>query len=138
MRVLCCLDDTNVGQVSKATEMLSAAQPLTVGILYVTDTGPRRDIEHTRERFLRPPGPPRPREHEMRQAEHAAAEDILNEALRYLPNAEFALQVPEGVIDRSNGHGRDSRPAQISNLFEHHAPCAAVGESIVANQLRPK
>src|SRR5258708_23776549 len=88
MRVLCCLDGTNVEQVSKATEMLLAPQSLTLGILYVIDTGPRMDIEHTRERFLRPPGPPGPREHEMQQAEHAAAEDILNEALRQLPNAE--------------------------------------------------
>ncbi len=85
MRVLCCLDGTNVGQVSKAITMLSTTEPPIFGILYVTDTGPRHDIEHTRERFLRPPGP---REHEMQQAEHAAAEDILNEALRYLPNAE--------------------------------------------------
>jgi nucleotide-binding universal stress UspA family protein len=88
MRVLCCLDGTNVGQVSKATEILSADQPLTLGIIYVIDTGPRKDIEHTRERFFRPTGPPGPREHEMRQAEHGAAEDILNEGLRYLPNAE--------------------------------------------------
>lgn len=29
MRVLCCLDGTNGEQVSKATEMLSATQPLT-------------------------------------------------------------------------------------------------------------
>jgi nucleotide-binding universal stress UspA family protein len=88
MRVLCCLDGTNVGRVSKATELLSANQPLTLGILYVTDTGPRRDLEDTRERFLRRSGPPAPREHEMQQAEHSAAEDILNEGLRYLPNAE--------------------------------------------------
>jgi nucleotide-binding universal stress UspA family protein len=88
MRVLCCLDGTNVGQVSKATEMLSTNQPLILGILYVTDTGPRRDIEHTRERFLRRPGPPGPRSHEIQQAEHAAAEDILNEGLRSFPNAE--------------------------------------------------
>jgi len=88
MRALCCLDGTNVERVSKATEMLLATQSLTLGILYVIDTGPRKDIEHTRERFLRPPGPPSPRNHEMQQAEHAAAEDILNEALRYLPGAE--------------------------------------------------
>ena len=57
MRVLCCLDGTNAGQVSKATEMLSASQPLTFGILYVIDTGPRKDIEHLRERFCdRPAG----------------------------------------------------------------------------------
>jgi nucleotide-binding universal stress UspA family protein len=88
MRVLCCLDGTNAGQVSKATEILSASGPLTIGILYVIDTGPRRDIEHTRERFLRPHGRPLSREDEMQRAEHAAAEDILNEGLRYLPNAE--------------------------------------------------
>ena len=88
MRVLCCLDGTNGEQVSKATEILSATQSLTLGILYVIDTGPRKDIEHTRERFLRRPGPPRSREDEMEQAELAAAQDVLNEGLRYLPDAE--------------------------------------------------
>ena len=48
MRILCCLDGTNGEQVSRATEMLSASEPLTFGILYVIDTGPRKDIEHTR------------------------------------------------------------------------------------------
>jgi nucleotide-binding universal stress UspA family protein len=88
MRILCCLDGTNVEQVSKATEILSADQPHTFGILYVTDTGPRKDMEHTRERFLRRRGAPGTREQEMQQAEHAAAEDILKEGLHYLPNAE--------------------------------------------------
>jgi nucleotide-binding universal stress UspA family protein len=88
MRVLFCLDGTNVEQVSKATEMLLATQSLTLGMLYVIDTGPRKDIEHTRERFLRPPGPSGSREDEMHQAEQAAAQDILNEGLRYLLNAE--------------------------------------------------
>ena len=88
MRILCCLDGTNGKQVSKAREMLSATQPLTLGILYVIDTGPRKDIEHTRERFLRRPGPPRSREDEMEQAELAAAQDVLDEGLRYIPNAE--------------------------------------------------
>lgn len=88
MRVLCCLDGTNVEQVSKATEMLLASQSITLGILYVIDTGPRKDIEHTRERFLCPPSPSGSREDEMQQAEQAAAQDILNEGLRYLSNAE--------------------------------------------------
>jgi nucleotide-binding universal stress UspA family protein len=88
MRILVCLDGTNGEQVSKATEMLSAAQPLVLGILYVIDTGPRKDIEHTRIRFLRRPGPPRPRQDEMEQAELAAAQDVLNEGFRYLPTAE--------------------------------------------------
>jgi nucleotide-binding universal stress UspA family protein len=88
MRVLCCLDGTNVGQVSKAITMLSTVEPPTLGILYVTDTGPRHDIEHLRERFLRHPGHPPPREEEMRRAERASAEDILNEGLRHFPGAE--------------------------------------------------
>jgi nucleotide-binding universal stress UspA family protein len=88
MRVLCCLDGTNLDQVSKATEMLSTAPPLTIGLIYVTDLGPRHDIEHLRERFLRPPGPPPPREQEMRQAEIASAQDILDEGLRQFPGAE--------------------------------------------------
>jgi nucleotide-binding universal stress UspA family protein len=88
MRVLVCLDGTNGEQVRKATEILSATQSLIPGLIYVVDTGPRKDIEHTRERFLRRPGPPRSREDEMEQAERAAAQDVLNEGLRYLPNAE--------------------------------------------------
>jgi len=88
MRVLCCLDGTNVEQVSKALRELWATQAPTFGILYVTDTGPRHDIGHIRERFLRSPSPHGPREHEMQQAEHAAAQDVLNEALHRLPNAE--------------------------------------------------
>jgi nucleotide-binding universal stress UspA family protein len=88
MRILCCLDGTNGEQVSKATEMLSATQPLTLGLLYVIDTGPRKDIEHTRQRFLRRPVPPRSREDEMEQAELGAAQDVLSEGLRSIPNAE--------------------------------------------------
>jgi len=88
MRVLCCLDGTNGEQVTKATAMLSESQPITVGLLYVIDTGPRKDIEHTRERFLRRPGSPPLREHEMGEAEKDSARDILDEGLRYLPGAE--------------------------------------------------
>jgi nucleotide-binding universal stress UspA family protein len=88
MRVLCCLDGTNVGQVSKAAEMLSRVESSTFGLLFVTDTGPRHGIEHLRERFHRHPGPPPPREQEMRQAERLSAQDILDEALSYFPGAE--------------------------------------------------
>jgi nucleotide-binding universal stress UspA family protein len=82
MRVLCCLDGTNVWQVSKAAGILSTSGPPTFGILFVTDAGPRHDIEHLRERFHRHPGPPPPREEEMRQAENSSAQDILSEGLR--------------------------------------------------------
>lgn len=100
MRILCCLDGTNIAQISKATEMLSAAWPCTFGILFVTDTGPRHEMEHVRERFLRHPGPPPPREEEMRQAERSSAQDILNEGLSHLPGAETLQRVgrPEREI----------------------------------------
>jgi nucleotide-binding universal stress UspA family protein len=88
MRALCCLDGTNIGQISKVTEILSKTTAATYCMLYVVDTGPRKEIEYTRQRFLRPPGPPSLREDEMQQAEKASAEDILNEGLRHLPGAE--------------------------------------------------
>jgi nucleotide-binding universal stress UspA family protein len=91
MRVLCCLDGTNVEQVSRATEMLSTTPPKTLGLLHVIDTGPRKDIEHTRERFLRRPDPPPLREHQMEEAERTSAQDILDEGLRCFGGAE-ALQ----------------------------------------------
>ena len=92
MRVLCCLDGTNVEQVSKAITELWATQPPILGILYVTDTRPRHEIGHIRERFMRSPRPHGPREDEMQQVEYGAAQDILNEGLRYLPNAETLVR----------------------------------------------
>ena len=101
MRVLCCLDGTNAEQIGRALEMLSAIQPLTVGMLHVIDTRPRKDIDLIRERFLRPPmhpphhppppmHPPHhpPREEEMSEAERASAQEILDEGRRYLAGAE--------------------------------------------------
>jgi nucleotide-binding universal stress UspA family protein len=67
--------------------MLSTAEPPTFGLLFVTDTGPRREIEHLRERFYRHPKPP-PREAEMRQAESLSAQDVLDEGLSHFPGAE--------------------------------------------------
>ena len=88
MRVLCCLDGTNADSVKRATEMLSAAEKPTLGILYVVDLGPRHEIGRHRERFFRPPAPHGPREREMEEAEQRAAEDILAEGGQYLPDAE--------------------------------------------------
>jgi nucleotide-binding universal stress UspA family protein len=88
MRVLCCLDGTNAESIRKAAGMLSTATPVAFGILYVIDTGPRHEMEHTRERFLRPHHPPAPREHRMREAEQGSARDILDEGRQSFPNAE--------------------------------------------------
>ncbi len=53
MRVLCYLDGTNVEQVSKAVSTMLRASTMTIGILYVTDTGPQEEMQRHRERFLR-------------------------------------------------------------------------------------
>jgi nucleotide-binding universal stress UspA family protein len=109
MRILCCLDGTNAEQIGRVGEMLSATQPLTLGLLHVIDSRPRKDIDLIRERFLRaplhpphrpPPGPPphhapppappphHIREEEMSEAERASAQEILNEGRRYFAAAE--------------------------------------------------
>ncbi len=89
MRVLCCIDGTNVEQVSKAVGALLGTETRTIGVLYVTDTGPQEEMERHRERLLRPPRPPLPRREQMRQAEEASAQEILEEGSRYLGGAEM-------------------------------------------------
>jgi nucleotide-binding universal stress UspA family protein len=89
MRVLCCLDGTNIEQVSQAISSLVNVDEHKIGLLYVTDSGPHTEMERQRERFLRPRRPSGPLDERMRQAEVAAAQDILQEGLRYLSSAEI-------------------------------------------------
>jgi nucleotide-binding universal stress UspA family protein len=89
MRVLCCLDGTNGEQVSRAVSAFLKEESRAMGVLYVTDTGPREEMERQRERFLRPPHPPLPRHEQMRQAERASAQEILEEGSRLLGGAEL-------------------------------------------------
>lgn len=89
MRILCCLDGTNIEQINQAMASLIKTDALTVGLLYVIDQGPHAELERTRERFMRPSGPLSLRRDQMKQADEASAQDILNEGLRYLPNAEL-------------------------------------------------
>jgi hypothetical protein len=92
MKILCCVDGTNVESVSRAARMFAGAQPLTIGLLTVMDVGPRRDIERTRERFWRPPIHRQPVIQEMLGAEKEAAGDILQAGLERLPEAESLLR----------------------------------------------
>lgn len=89
MRVLCCLDGSNIEQVSKALASLVSPNNRTIGLLYVTDSGPHGEIERKREGLLRPRHPSGPLSERMRRAETAAAQDILQEGARYLPGAEM-------------------------------------------------
>ncbi len=89
MRVLCCLDGTNIEQVSAVVLTMLRTDSLTLGLIYVIDTGPRGEIERQRERFLRPPELSPARRAQIRQAEETSAQDILQEGGRYLPGAEL-------------------------------------------------
>jgi nucleotide-binding universal stress UspA family protein len=89
MRILCCLDGANSEQLSRAAQLFAGSEAPVYGLLYVTDTEPRREIERTRERFLRRPGElPEARQQQMRQAEHISAQEILAEGLHLLPGAQ--------------------------------------------------
>ena len=88
MRVLCCLDGTNIEAISKAFATLLPTGEHTIGLLYVTDSGPHEEMRRKREGLLRPRSPSGPLSERMRQAEEATAQDILQEGQRYLPTAE--------------------------------------------------
>ncbi len=87
MRVLCCLDGTNIEQIRTTVSTMLRVDNLTIGLVYVIDQGPREDIERQRERFFRSPTlQPRHKE-QIQQAENATAQDILDEGTRYLSGA---------------------------------------------------
>jgi len=88
MRVLCCLDGTNIEHISRALSTLITNEERIIGLLYVTDTGPRHEIERKREWLLRPRHPSGPLQEKIQHAEVGAAQEILQEGVRYLPQAE--------------------------------------------------
>jgi len=89
MRILCCLDGTNIEQLHNAVTKFAKEQGAVFGLLYVIDAGPKAEMERTRERLLRRPGGPLPPHVEkIQQAEAASAQEILDEGLRYFPGAE--------------------------------------------------
>ncbi len=89
MRVLCCLDGTNIEQLSNAVSTMLCADGLTIGLIYVIDSEPHGELERQRERFLRHPQLPPQRRDQIRQAEENAAQEILQEGGRHFPNAEL-------------------------------------------------
>ena len=88
MRVLSCLDGTNIEYISRAISTLISADERIVGLLYVTDSGPHHEIERKCEWLPRPRHPSGPLQEKILHAEVGAAQDILQESLRYLPLAE--------------------------------------------------
>ena len=88
MRVLCCLDGQNIEQIRGAVSTFLSTEALTLGLLYVVDSGPQADMGRQRERFLRARDFTGPRLEQMRQAEQDAAQAILEEGKRYFNKAE--------------------------------------------------
>jgi len=88
MRVLCCLDGNNIGQLLQAVTSLLQANALTIGLLYITDAAPHEEMERKRDFLLRPRHPSGPLDERLRQADSAAAQDILQEGLQYFSGAE--------------------------------------------------
>ena len=98
MRVLCCLDGQNIEQISGAVSSFLSMKDLTLGLLYVVDSGPQADMERQRGRLFRSHELARPRREQMRQAEQEAAQTVLEEGERYLNGAEALLR--EGRPER--------------------------------------
>jgi nucleotide-binding universal stress UspA family protein len=88
MRVLCCLDGTNIEHISRALSTIIPADERIIGLIYVTDSGPHQEIERKREWLLRPRHPSGPLREKIQHAEAGAAHEILQEGVRYLPQAE--------------------------------------------------
>ncbi len=84
MRILCCLDGTNAETIGNAVTALLRNNEMTINLLYVTDTGPHKEMERKRARFLRPYDLASPRQNQIQQTEEQSAQDILDEGERYL------------------------------------------------------
>lgn len=91
MRVLCCLDGTNSEQLSQAVSAFMKSVEggtLAIGLLYVTDSGPQRDMDLRRGRSFAPRLTGPLRREQMRESEQFAAQDILEEGKRYFSHVE--------------------------------------------------
>jgi nucleotide-binding universal stress UspA family protein len=144
MKVLCCLDGTNLETMKNALSSMLRPDNLAIGLIYVTDTGPQGDIERQRERFLRPPGLPPARREQMRQAEASSAQEILAEGARAFPgaesiqcagrpereivnaaaawNADLVLICPRTIYDDKPTIGPKS-VGHVARFVLDHAPC---------------
>ena len=98
MRVLCCLDGTNLEQVSDAIVTLVPVE--TLSFLYAIDTRPHEEMERRTGPFLRRARPDAPRIERMKHADEGAAQEILEEVRDVHPNAQtlYRKGQPERVI----------------------------------------
>lgn len=147
MRLLCCLDGSNIERLSHAVTSLLPSEGLTPGLLYVIDSGPHEDMGLQRERFLRTYKPGPARRDQMREADESSAQDILAEGLRYFPGAEsirregrpereivnFAAEWDADLIVICPRSPQSGGPAlgpksvgHVARFVLDHAPCAVL------------
>ncbi len=158
MRTLCCVDGTNLEQVSGAIGTLLKAEARTIAVLYVTDTEPEIQMEQQRERHLRPLHSPRPRREQIQQVEGAMAQEILDEASHALGGAEMLRRTgrPERAIVQAalewqadlivicsrspNGGGPrlgPKSPGHTARFVVDHAPCPVLLVRPRSNTVEP-
>ena len=144
MRVLCCLDGSNIEQIHRAIESIFLKDALIIGFLYVLDVGPRKEVERQTGPLLRHVRPDTARYEQMRQAEEATAQEILAEGHTYYPDAEtiqregrpereivnYAVEWNADVImicPRSPQHGIPTigpkSVGHVARFVLDHAPC---------------
>lgn len=88
MRILCCLDGTNINVLHNTLSQFNLPTDTTIALLYITDTGPHNEMERKRETHLRPSVMSGRLQERMKQAETETAGDILREGQAQLPNAQ--------------------------------------------------
>ncbi len=100
MRVLCCLDGTNVEQIHNAIEVLIPTENVLLSFLFVIDTRPHQEMDRRTGSLLRRARPDAPQIERMHRVDEDAAQEVLEEARNAYPNAETTARrgQPERVI----------------------------------------
>jgi nucleotide-binding universal stress UspA family protein len=87
MRVLCCLDGSNLEFISTALKTFVRSDTLTLAFIYVIDSAPHEDMGRQRSRFFRSPQIAPLRREQMQEAEQLASNDILAAATTLFPDS---------------------------------------------------
>ncbi len=136
MRVLGCLDGTNAELIGYATQMFDASEALTIALLAVIDTGPRRDIDRMRERFWRPPMHHEPVIGEMLAAETAAAQETLNAGLKYAKGAETLVRQGRPELEIVNAAAEWKADVIVAGAREERGDAPHIGPRSVGHVAR--
>jgi nucleotide-binding universal stress UspA family protein len=147
MRVLCCLDGSNLEPISAALKTFVRPDTLTLAFIYVIDSAPHEDMGRQRSRFFRSPQIAPLRREQMQQAEQLASNDILTAATTLFPGssplvrqgrpereivncaaewtADLLILCPRSIPTSSPLLGPKS-VGHVARFVLDHAPCAVL------------